>query len=627
MRMEDAAGIPIAFLTAMYGLTRLANLQRGERVLIHAAAGGVGLAAVQLAQRAGAEVFATAGSDAKRDYLRALGVRHVFDSRSLAFADEVRAATNGEGVHVVLNSLAGDFIPATLGVVRNGGRFLELGKRDILTADDVARTRPDVSYHAFDLGSEAHADRTLLGPMFADLLAGLSDGTLRPLPVKVFAFANVIDGFRFMAQARHIGKIVVRVAKARGARSTKVGAEGTYWVTGGLGGLGLGTARWLADSGATHIALSGRSAPSAAARGAIEALEHRGASVRVFAADAGDRAQMDAVIAEIDATMPPLRGVVHAAGVVRDAVLMNQRWAEGAEVMRGKAHGAWVLHELTRDRELDFFVMYSAAGAVLGASGQGVYPAANAQLDALAQGRHALGLPALSVAWGPWAHIGMTAGADGSDVWESRGLIPISPARAFSALDRLLRDGAAYAALMPIDWRRFLSQLTDGADREFFQAVTPQSAAQRSSSAPAAESVVDRIRARAPGERRDALIAHLAERALHVLGLDAGTRVDPARPLKDIGLDSLMSVELRNALSRSVGHPLPATLLFDYPTLDALSAYLLRTLSLEDGNGTATEEPVTRDDSEIRAVAELSDDEAEAALLAELENPTTEPRR
>nr|WP_294524326.1 type I polyketide synthase [uncultured Rhodopila sp.] len=622
MRSEDAAGIAVAFLTAYYGLHHLAHLQSGERVLVHAAAGGVGLAAVQLAQRCGAEVFATAGSDAKRDLLRRLGVAHVMDSRSLAFADEVVSATGGRGVDVVVNALSGDFIPAGFRTLAPGGRFLELGKRGIWAAETVSGTRPDVAYFPYDLGALAQADHALLQPMYKAILAALADGSLRPLPVTVFPLARVADAMRYMAQARHIGKVVVRVAEdgvAGTSAAVPVSAAATYWITGGLGALGLETADWLTRLGARHLVLSGRRPPGDAAMRRIRELEQRGASIRVFQADAADHHRMRFILHEIERTMPPLRGAVHAAGALRDGVLVNQRWDDAREVLRGKAHGAWLLHALTRDLPLDFFVLYSAAGVVLGAPGQGLYPAANAELDALARFRHALGLPALSVAWGKWSGAGMAADmADsGHDVWAARGLASINAANGFAGLERLLADQVSYGAVIPIDWRRFLRQLPFGADRDFFAALAP-AATSPHDTARSSDLVVisERLRALPSGLRRQALIDHLTDRVRLVLGLQDAAPIPVRSALKDIGLDSLMAVELRNVLVRSGGVALPTTLLFDYPTLDALATCLGRAWGLEDTPPPETVERLARTD--MHDIADLSDEDAEALLNAEL---------
>jgi NADPH:quinone reductase-like Zn-dependent oxidoreductase/NADP-dependent 3-hydroxy acid dehydrogenase YdfG len=607
LKSEDAAGMPVAFLTAYYGLYELARIRAGERVLIHAATGGVGLAAVQLAQAAGAEIFATAGSEDKRALLRSLGVAHVMDSRSLAFADEVHALTKGEGVDVVLNSLAGDFIPASLRALAKGGRFLELGKREIMTKDSAAKARPDVSYWAYDLGSDAEANRALLRPMFTALQGALSAGKIRPLPVTVYALEDAAEAFRFMAQAKHVGKIV---AVPRAGRAIAKG-DATYWITGGLGALGLETARWLVRSGAKSLVLTGRHAPNEAASKAIHELESDGAAIRVLQADVADRDAMAAVLTAIDNELPPLRGVIHAAGVVRDAPLLDQTWTACREVLSSKAHGAFVLHELTRDRSLDFFVLYSAAGVFLGAPGQGAYPAANAELDALARTRRALGLPALSIAWGAW-DTGM-ARTLGRDVWAERGLVKLSAATAFPQLERLLREDIAYAAIAPMRWGTFLERLSPGVDRTFFRAVAKESAPAAPEATRGSE-IVDRLRKMPAGQRREALTLHVIDKTMQVLALDAATTIDPKVPLKAVGLDSLMAVELRNLLARSLEQPLPPTLLFDYPTVEALTAFLARLLELEDAPKTEQRPPKPMVDD----VAELSDEEAEALLLQEL---------
>jgi acyl transferase domain-containing protein/NADPH:quinone reductase-like Zn-dependent oxidoreductase/acyl carrier protein len=616
---EQAAALPVAFLTAHHGLFGIAGLQRGQRVLIHAGAGGVGLAAVQLALRAGAEVYATAGSPEKRAHLLAMGVRAVMDSRSTSFAAELMRTTGGAGVDVLLNSLAGEFIPAGLGVVARGGWFLELGKRDIWTPDAVAAAHPTLRYAAYDLGDAAYADPRLLRPMLTELQAGLQDGSLQPLPITVFDFAQAADAFRHMAQAKHIGKIVLRLPVAA---SFEIRADACYLVTGGLGALGLHTARWLQRSGARQVVLLGRHAPSPEAAQAIHEIEAAGTQVRCFAADAGDAGALQRVLDSIARELAPLRGIVHAAGTLDDGIALRQSWPRCAAVLHNKARAAQQLHELTRTLPLDFFVMYSAAGLLLGAPGQCAYAAANAELDALAQRRRAQGLPALSVAWGAWAQGGMATqlAAGGHDPWRERGLLPIEPEHGFERLEQLLRDGAVHAAVLPIDWQRFIATLPAGVDAAFFDDVVPRAAAPAAAAtepAPANSTALSRLQAVPSGQRAAALAAHLSERALHVLGLDTGTPVDPKTPLKDLGLDSLMAVELRNALTRSIGRPLSATLLFDYPTVAALTTHLMRLLGLEEPA------PVIADahDTKADALHDLSDEEAEALLLQELGDP------
>lgn len=630
--VEQAAALPVAFLTAMYGLEGIASIGPGSRVLVHAGAGGVGLAAIQVARRRGAEVFATVGSPRKADELRARGVEHIFDSRSESFADGVLAATGGAGVDVVLNSLTGPLIEAGLRTLVPGGVFLELGKRDIWTADRVAAVRPDVRYVAYDLGDDARAGIADLGALLDDLSAALASGAFSPLPVRVYDATRAADAMRWMAQARHVGKLVIRVAASPGRPVSSVRPDGAYLVTGGAGALGLHTAQWLAAKGAGSIVLTGRSQPSAAVGAALDELRAGGVDVRYRSADAGDESAMRAVIDEIERELPPLRGVVHAAGVVDDGILAAQTPERWRAVLSGKAGGAELLDRLTRAAPLDFFVLYSAAGRLLGPAGQGAYPAANAELDSLAWARRTVGLPAVSVQWGQWSDGGMAARMvdQAGDVWTRRGLGWIDPPRAFAELERLLDSDAVCAAVLPIDWSAFARGRPAGFDEDYFAHVVPRAKAatvdaERPSNAPPA--VTESWRAALPLERRRLVLAHAADKARQVLGVDEGTVLDPAAPLKDAGLDSLMAVELRNVLTRSLATPLPATLLFDYPSLDALTEFLMAALDLAPAAGVSAAErpapPTTNAYADAHAdahldLAELSDEEAEALLLAEL---------
>jgi hypothetical protein len=368
--------------------------------------------------------------------------------------------------------------------------------------------------------------------------------------------------------------------------------------------------------------LSGRRPPNADGQVAIRELERLGATVRTFEADTADREALQGILKEIGRTLPPLRGIVHAVGVVRDAVLLNQCWNEARDVFRGKVEGAWLLHELTRNVPLEFFILYSAAAVLLGGPGQGVYPAANADLDALARARRRVGLPALSVAWGSWGGAGMAAelASRDIDVWSARGLGEITPADGFAQLEKLLAEGVAYGAVIPIRWSQFLSQPSAQADRDFFSAVAAPDRTETGAGRPAeTASVIGRLKALAASQRRNELLAFLTGCTRNVLGLDGSTPLDAEAALKEAGLDSLMAVELRNTLMRASDQPLPATLLFDYPTLNALTEYLGRIWNLELGS--ALVRPTTPAAS-MRAPADtlvnLSDEEAEALLLEEL---------
>jgi acyl transferase domain-containing protein len=622
---EAAATLPTAMTTAYHALANVARLRRGERVLIHAAAGGVGLAAVQIAKRAGAEIIATAGSEAKRAFLRGLGIRHVYSSRTIAFSDQVLEATAGRGVDVVLNSLAGDFIPASVAALARGGRFLEIGKRDIWSTEQMARARPDVVYSILDLAASGAASREVLERVFREVMTLAAAGEIAALPLRVFAWSETPAAFRHMAQARHIGKIVIAEPRDE-PQPGRFRADATYLITGGLAGLGLLTATWLVERGARHLLLIARSEPSAPARAAIEAMEANGARVVTARGDVSDAAQLKAILTDAARSMPPLRGIVHSAGVLDDAVLMRQDWSRFWRVMAAKVNGAWNLHALTLNEPLDFFVLYSSVAGLLGSSGQANHAAANAFMDALAHERCARGWPALSINWGVWSEIGSAAERGAVERVGRQGVATISPGQGLAVLEQLLRHNGAQVAVLPVDWPQYLRQFRN-APLWLSEAA---GGARGTSPAPVAASARQQagtLRQRldgVPQNRRAAVVeAHVVREVASVIGLDPSRTIDPELPLNEIGLDSLMAVELRNRLGATLGvkRQLPATLVFDYPSIAAIASYLLSDvleLAARDREPVPQKTDPTALDV-LSAIEQLSDDSVETMLSGEHE--------
>ncbi len=607
---EEAATVPITFLTAWYGLFQLARLQPGERVLIHAAAGGVGMAAVQLALRAGAEVHGTA-SHGKWDVLRASGVEHIYDSRSVAFAEEVARAIGGAGIDVVLNALIGGFIPASLKLMRPGGRFLEMGKAELWDAAKVAAVNPDVSYRAFDL---VDVEPDVLGRMLGEIAAAFDRGELRPLPRRVFPVTRAVDAFRYMAQARHVGKVVLARSFA-GGRPPAFDPDGAWLVTGASGALGRHLCTWLVEHGARHLALVGRVAVPHTDP-LIVALRAAGATVETFSADVSDADAVRGVVASLDR---PLRGVIHAAGVLDDATVTQQDAGRIARVFGPKAAGAWALHEATRDLPLAAFVLVSSAASVLGSAGQSNYAAANAFLDGLARARRAWGLPATSVAFGPWAEGGMAdrLGAREKERLSAMGIGRITPARGLASLAEALRRDVAELAVLPVDLDRLRARLAKGPIPTFYADLA-------GAAGPATRSVladtIDGLADALPRRRHPLLVQGLREATALALGLPSIDAVDPRAPLRDLGLDSLMSIDLHNAVSAAVRRPLPESTLLDHPTLDALARHLLEeVLALTPAHGQGVG-PVEVDAPVVDALPldALTLDEASRQLADEL---------
>ncbi|MGB7711449.1 MAG: SDR family NAD(P)-dependent oxidoreductase [Microcoleus sp.] len=590
---EEAATIPAVFLTAYYALHELGRIRKGERVLIHAAAGGVGLAAIQLAQKAGAEIFATAGSPEKREFLRSLGVHHVMDSRSTAFADEVMELTGGKGVDIVLNSLAGEAIPLSISVLAAYGRFIEIGKQDIYGNSKLGLRpfRNNLSFFAVDVDRMFRDRPDFARELFRELMKYFEEQTLHPLPHRVFSIFKVRDAFRYMARALHIGKIVlslqdpdVVVAPATDATQEKVTfrADGTYLITGGLGGFSLAVAQWLVKNGAKHLVLMGRSgAASPAAQSAVKTLESAGANVVVAKADVSQALQVTDVLSDIEQSMPPLRGIIHAALVLDDGVLLQQNQERFQKVMAPKAIGAWNLHAQTLNAPLDFFINFSSFASVVGNPGQGNYVAASAFLDALAHHRRAMDLPALTVNWGMIADVGYVA--QNAEVGEHLGRIgakPLLSQQALSVLGELLLLEAVQTGVISMDWQQWCQFHSAGALPRFSHLLREEAISEEpGSSSNQGDSLRNALMAAEPAERQQLLESRLCEQVARVLGTSA-TKLDSSKPLTNLGLDSLMAVELSNRIKSDLSVDVPTMKLMRGPSISQLAELLLEQLAL-----------------------------------------------
>ena len=460
---EAAAAVPVAFVTSYISLVKLARLQPGERVLIHAATGGVGLAAIQIARDLGAEIFATAGTPEKRDYLRSLGVEEIFDSRTLAFADEIRERTNGEGVDVVLNSLSGEAIGKSLSTLAPSGRFVELGKRDIYedASLHLLEFRKNLSYFAVDLDRLLAEQPEHVGSLFQEVLAKFEDGIYEALPTEVFSSAELSDALRHMAQAKHIGKVVVAIGDepvqivTRSAEGPQFRQDGAYLVTGGLGGFGLTVASWLAARGAGTLVLAGRSEPGPETKEAIEELRSLGAHVEVMQADVSRRDQVAELVDSVRKNVGPLRGIVHAAMVLDDGLLPQLDDSRFERVLAPKVAGAWNLHELTANEPLDFFVSFSSISSLFGNVGQGNYAAANSLLDAFAHYRRSRGLPGLTVNWGALSGVGYLSRQEAvGEQLARQGFAGFSPTEAVKVLGELIDTDRPQVMAARVAWDR-----------------------------------------------------------------------------------------------------------------------------------------------------------------------------
>lgn len=589
---EEAATIPIAYLTAYYALVRLAQIAPGERVLIHAAAGGVGLAAVQIVQRAGGIVFATAGSPAKRDFLRSLGVEHVFDSRDPDFDEAIRVATNREGIDVVLNSLPGEAITKSIGLLRAYGRFLEIGKIDIYGNKQIGLYpfHNNLSYFAIDLDRLLRQRPEYVRGLFDELIHRFEAGDYRSLPSTVFAADDVSAAFRYMQQRKNTGKVLLNMTRISvadadaashddvDARTATIRGDRSYLITGGLGAIGLTLARRLVERGARSLWLVSRSSPGESARQAVESLRAAGADIRLLQADAADLNALRTAVESASAGAPPLAGVFHAAGVLDDRLIQSLDVEAMRRVAAPKVLGAWNLHRLFSDRRLDYFVLFSSVAGVFGNPGQANYNAANAWLDALAQHRRRNGLRGLSVDWGPWADGGMAA--EEAQRMAARGMASLEPNAALDMLEQISAHGMDRAVVMDVDWPTLLRAYPGGAP--------PLLAEFAEEASSAVDSKVGELRRQvllaAPAERLDVLTAALRGRLARVMEVDV-ERIEVDVSLNSMGLDSLMAIELKNAIEQSLQITLPIAKFLEGPSIRRLAEYALAAMGQGDAAG------------------------------------------
>ncbi len=628
---KAAATIPSTFLTSYYALHYLAKLSKGERVLIHGAAGGVGLAAIQIARWCGAEVFATAGSDAKRDYLRMLGVPHVLDSRTLDFADDILQLTNGEGVDVVLNSLSGEAITRNLRVLKPFGRFLELGKRDFYenTRIGLRPFRQNISYFGIDADQLLKYRPALTQQLFSEVMDLFESGTLSALPYTRFEAHEIVDAFRFMQQSKQIGKVVVTYGmgiettsdssgNTGGPPTLELNPTGTYMVTGGVGGFGLRSAQWLVEKGARHVLLLGRSGVAAAdltTQTTIQTMRSTGAMIEVVKCDVTNRSQLQAVLEHRN-----VKGIIHAAAVIEDSLAMNLTSETLNNVLTPKILGAQHLHDLSSSWDLDFFVLYSSATTFFGNPGQAAYVAANHWLEALAAHRANAGLPVTCIRWGAIDDVGFLA--RNSQIKQAlsqrMGGNALPAELALNYLEQAILNGTTDVGVLELDWNA-LRKFLPNSNSPRFNALAAQ-----------ATQTVDQ------GEQAtdiSALLRELDDKALtarvgNVIQAELGQilRMDPEKiPLTksvyELGLDSLMGVELITALEARFGVRLPVMAISEDATIERLAIRLIGLLR-QDQPTDSTVQAI--EDIAAQHAADTSPEEI-AALAEALKQPAPHP--
>ena len=568
LRDDQAAAVSTAAATAWYGLQDLARIQAGDKVLIHSATGGVGQAAIAIARMAEAEIYATAGTHERREMLRRMGIAHVYDSRSADFAEEIRRDTEGYGVDIVLNSLTGPSQRAGVELLAFGGRFIEIGKKDIYgdTRMGLFPFRRNLSFYGVDLALMCSTHPERIRELLDTVYRLTAEGYLPQPETTHYPLADAATAIRVMGAAEHTGKLILSVPRVGHstvvvppAQAQVFRPDGAYIVTGGLGGLGLFLAHKMAQGGAGRIILNSRSAAKGQALDTLMRMRALGTEVEVVNGDIADAATVDRLVAEATASGLPIRGVLHAAAVVEDAILTNitddlveRDWAP-------KVYGAWHLHRATTTQPLDWFCSFSSAASLLGSPGQGAYAAANSWLDAFTQWRRAQGLPANAVAWAAWDEIGAGKHLAATDT------AMISPEEGAAAFEALLRHDRAFSGYAPAIGTPWLTALA--ARSPFAEAFAANGDRQADTSS---------FRAELHTLARDEWPTRVRRLVTEQLSLILRRSVDPDRPISEYGLDSLGNLELRTRIETETGIRVRS---MDITTVRALADSLCETLA------------------------------------------------
>ncbi|MFF4529428.1 SDR family NAD(P)-dependent oxidoreductase [Streptomyces sp. NPDC001407] len=556
MSFGEAATLPVAFFTVQHSLKHLARLQPGETVLVHGAVGGVGMAAIQYVQHVGARYIATAGSPAKRDLAAQAGIELVLDSRGLAFADQVRRHTGGRGVDVVLNSLSGEAAARSRELLAPGGRFIELGKRDIYgnqrmlqkpLSENATHCVVDAARLAFQAPDHAMA-------VFDEVVGHVRAGDYMPLLYTTYPAHRIEEAFRLMQHSKHIGKLVVTfddpVPVHRTPPPPRIDTAGTYLVTCGLGGLGAETARWLAEQGARHLALvsrRGEAAPEAPEL--LAELRARGVDVRAHALDIADPAAVRPLVEALAESGRPVRGIVHSAMHLDDDALTELTDERFRAVLAPKWGGAALLDSLCPQADL---IVYSSASALGGTINQAAYVAANLASEALVRARRAAGRPGLAVAWGSIGRVGYVARNGLTSKLSAVGLLPVDPRDALAALGRFTGEGREQVVFARCDWGR-LAMLASTMSRPRFASLV---SAEAEGTGLRWEELLDKLAGMTPAEAATMVEDMITTLVAETLRMPPD-EVDRHRPLQQYGMDSLMGMEMLTKFRTHLNQEVP----------------------------------------------------------------------
>ncbi len=575
----DEAPIYIPFITVLRALKECAQLKKGEWILIHSATGAVGLAAIQYAQYVGANIIATAGNDEKREVLRGLGIRYCADSRSVAFAEEVIKWTDGKGVDVILNSLSGEALSKSWTLLASYGRFIEIGKRDISMNSPLAMRyfNNNTSFSSIDLDRTFIDNPKLIQRLLKETHQLFDKEVFKALPCEIFPANQPIEAFQFMARSKHIGKIMLKFegVTVQGIPLKKdipiVNGASSYMVTGGLSGFGLSVASWLAEKGAKHLILVGRrGASTTEAKNVVERLRKDGVHVKIAAVDITDFEQMNILFNECDKEMPPLKGIVHSAMVLDDAFISQVTSHSIQQVLSPKIAGSLNLHRLTQNRSLDFFVLFSSISSLIGNPGQGSYAAANSFLDRFCDHRKSLSLPALTINWGALDAGILARNSQVAKHLESHGIKGIPKKSALRILENAIRENQSQVCAMDVNWGTLMQRMPTIKQSKVFSEFLSEN-----EGGVGTMNLMDELSKMEESQRLDFVIELIKETVAKTLRMDP-SKLDITMKLNNLGMDSLMAMELQTTLEINMGIKIPTMELMKGPSIKHLAQIFLR---------------------------------------------------
>ncbi|XP_035710254.1 phenolphthiocerol synthesis polyketide synthase type I Pks15/1 isoform X2 [Folsomia candida] len=587
MTFNDAATLPIASLTVYYSLVHLAKARKEDVILIHTASGGVGLVAIQVAKQIGCTIIVTAGNLRKRNYLKSLGLKYIFNSRSTKYEHDIRQALGGNMVTIVLNSITGEgFKEATLSVCREGAKFVEMSKMNIWSKKEVHLIRPDVIYNNIDVSILPEDELKMLNKELHTLMqGGFKDGNKRPTPLPYTSFESkhIRNALEYVEKAKHIGKVVITMPELdKGSNQYKYrlfNKEATYLITGGLGGIGLEVAKWMSEVGAKNVLLVGRSAPKSEALRTIELLKQKGVSVNFRQVDIGNFHEVKNLFNEFvpENGMYHIRGIMHAAGVLEDGTLENQNWDKFEKVYQSKIQGGWNLHKISAELKfpLEHFVVFSSMATTFGAAGQSNYASANYYLDALVHYRHSLGLPGLTINWGQWGQVGLAANISNS-VYK-----PFTVHQGISALEYAMKSHNSHLQAFEADLGTIKKLVPSArgllADIEVTTCLDTENIDEE-------EFWMQYDSCTGRSQKLDVLKKCITSVIRGTLKMNKDDLIDENTSFQDLGLDSLMLVEMKNSLQTSIGKRVKISLhaVKDCKSIVELSNRLVELISGED---------------------------------------------